>query len=117
MIPTDLIIAIVFAHWVGDFVLQNNSMAINKSHSIYWLSIHVAAYITGVAAVLFLSLGFFSIKWLAVNAMLHWIVDFITSKINSRLNKLEDKHWFFTAIGFDQMLHYVCLFATTKAFL
>ena len=117
MITTDLIIAIVFAHWVGDFVLQSNRMAVNKSQSMYWLSLHVGAYTLGVGAVLFLSLGFFSATWLAANAVLHWITDFFTSRINAKLNKLEDKHWFFTAIGFDQMLHYICLFATMKAFL
>jgi hypothetical protein len=40
----------------------------------------------------------------------HTIIDGITSKINAYLWNKNDRHNFFTMIGFDQLLHYVTIF-------
>ena len=82
------------------------------------------------------ALGFY----IPVNAAVHFVQDAITSRINARLwflkmtpavgmwrqigvdvareedayyvDDLGTRHWFFVAIGFDQLLHYVMLFVT-----
>jgi hypothetical protein len=75
--------------------------------------------------------------WVALNAAAHFVQDAITSRINGRLwffapevqsagNPVTwqgrqcwtvrggNRHWFFVGIGFDQLLHYVTLFATAE---
>lgn len=82
-------------------------------------------------------------QWLTVNAVAHFMQDSITSRINARLWFFRmmpgiyvqapdtapyrdtrlinpwiaaggNRHWFFVAIGFDQLLHYVTLFVTAE---
>jgi len=95
---------IFFFHWVSDFVLQSNDMATKKSYSVEWLSIHVCVYM----------LPFFWFGWqfALINAAVHWIVDFFTSKSTSYYWQRNEMHWFFTVVGFDQLLHMVTLFGT-----
>jgi hypothetical protein len=47
-----------------------------------------------------------------VNFVLHWIIDFFSSKAATKLWKMEARHWFFVVIGIDQALHYTCLLLT-----
>ena len=105
MVDSFLVIGVLLAHFGGDFLLQSDQMAIRKSSSLTWLSIHVGVY----SAFLFILLGW---KFAVVNGVAHWVVDLVTSKINSRLWKAEERHWFFTMIGFDQFLHVAILVAT-----
>ena len=107
---------ILFLHWVFDFVFQTDKMALNKSKDNFWLSVHVAAYSVGVLWMGFL-IGLTNwhllIFWL-LNAGLHWITDYGTSRLNSYLWKKDMRHWFFVSIGFDQLLHYTALFTTLE---
>jgi hypothetical protein len=95
---------LVWAHFFADFVLQNDKMAMNKSTSIKWLSIHVGVY----------TLIFFIWGWqfALLNGILHWMTDFVTSKISAHFWKKNDMHWFFTVIGCDQAIHMTCLIGT-----
>lgn len=102
----DNIIYLFIAHFIGDFFLQSDEMAINKSKSVWWLSLHTLVY----SAVLIL----FGIKFAIINFILHFIIDFFSSKITSYLWKKEERHWFFTVIGLDQMLHSICLIVSYK---
>lgn len=121
-----IILGLVATHFVADFLCQTDKMALNKSTSLYWLSMHVLTY----TAVLFLAVsGFFyfvmdselrssdavwraPLLYAGINGMLHFITDFFTSKLTSKLWQRESKHWFFVAVGFDQLTHYFCLFVT-----
>lgn len=110
------IISILVIHFVADFLCQTDKMAINKSKSLYWLSMHVLAY-TGVLLVgSFIAFRVFSweiiLAYAGVNGALHFITDFFTSKLTSRLWEQQSKHWFFVAVGFDQLIHYCCLLGT-----
>src|SRR5688572_26853683 len=120
----EIILAIIFIHFVADFLCQTDNMALNKSKSLYWLGVHVLTY---TAVLLFASFflffyleGFkwtgslwkFGLSYALVNGILHFVTDFFTSKLTNRLWHLESKHWFFVAIGFDQMIHYFCLFVS-----
>jgi hypothetical protein len=98
------VLMLVWTHWFADFVCQTDEMALNKSKSNKWLSIHVLVY-----SVCFIWMGW---KFALINGICHWITDFITSRINSHLVKLESKHWFFTCIGFDQAIHITTLLLT-----
>lgn len=109
--------AVLAGHYIADFILQNDKMATRKSSSIWWLDLHVLVYMLGIAplGVILFIMGrglTMAIGWVVVNGILHWAVDSITSKINVKLWKEERRHEFFCMIGFDQLIHYGCLFTT-----
>jgi membrane-bound metal-dependent hydrolase YbcI (DUF457 family) len=110
-------LAILTVHFLADFVFQSSKMATGKSKSLKWLSIHVGVYgaVTLLSAVFIsfkvLSYGDVLIWWLG-NVGLHFIVDFFTSKITSRLWEQKNMRLFFVMIGFDQLLHSICLLGT-----
>lgn len=126
-----LVAQIIFAHWFSDFVLQSSWMATNKSKNWLALSSHVAVYTVAFAlsmvslstfigmnetgsvqhAVFVLTPYAFAV-WIALNGVLHFITDAITSRITSRLWTKGDMHNFFVVVGLDQMIHYFCLFGT-----
>lgn len=124
MIPVPFLIA----HFVGDFLFQTDWMALNKSKRFDALTIHVAIY-----SLCFLPWG---LKFFFLTLLTHWITDFYTSRLTSRLWFFDMKplsvmpyckvcadydfavrmngkrHWFFVAIGADQLVHYLTLWAT-----
>lgn len=113
MKPEYAFLAIVFLHWVADFVLQSHKMATNKSTSVKWLTYHVGVY----SSVWFLA-GILFLPWQVVTCftgvtlVCHWITDYFTSKWTSRLWKANKVHDFFVVVGFDQVLHYTQLVIT-----
>lgn len=125
-------IILVILHFIGDFFFQNDTMAINKSKSAGWLTIHVLIYtlILFIGALSFIDFCDFDalIGFALINFFLHWVTDFFTSRLTSYLYMRGEKdpkemfllnswrHWFFTAIGFDQVIHYTCLFLTYQHF-
>jgi Protein of unknown function (DUF3307) len=112
------IMLILFTHWMADFVYQTDEMAINKSTSIVWLNAHVSAYsIVWIcpAVLLFPYDTNLAFAFVLINAVLHWFTDYVTSRINSRLWQRESKHDFFVMVGFDQLIHYACLFGSYGA--
>ena len=99
-----VIILIVWLHFVADFIFQSDRIAINKSKSNLVLLEHVVKY-----CILFLIIG----TWFAVlNAALHFIVDWCTSRITSYYWSKDKRHEFFVTIGCDQALHLTCLTTT-----
>jgi len=102
------LILLVWVHFFADFICQTDKMAINKSSSNKWLSIHVGIYA--------LFLIPFGIEFALVNFALHFITDYISSRATTALWKAEKRHWFFVVIGADQALHLTALIATYPIF-
>lgn len=119
------LLGLLASHLVGDFFLQSNWMATNKSKSIAPLAAHVAIY-----SLCFLWVG---PTFVVATFGLHFVTDYFTSRITSRLwffqptkvyynaggKRYEcwipeggDRHWFFTTIGVDQYIHQICLVLT-----
>lgn len=104
-------IGILVAHWVGDFLLQTRQMATNKHKNPKWLGLHLLIYslvILGAGQLLFswqVGLGY-----AVFNGLLHLITDFFTSKAAHKFQN--NPRIFYPIIGFDQMVHVICLYWT-----
>lgn len=117
------VLSIIFFHWVSDFVLQSDEQAKNKSTSNRYLLEHILTYTASMTVaitlfqILILSkmpdllavLGFLGITFCA-----HFITDYITSRVNTKLLNAKKFHEFFVCVGFDQLLHYGQLLITYK---
>ena len=116
------IILLLFIHWVADFLLQNESMAKNKSKSNGWLLLHVLTYSFSwlfIGAVLYFYNEIFTVKqilaFVYITFVCHFTTDYLTSRWTSKLYK-DSKFYgfpsFFSVIGFDQWLHFAQLILT-----
>jgi hypothetical protein len=107
MIPTIAVVLMLFNHFIADFMLQTDDMALNKSTSWKWLAIHVTVYtlaFTPTAAIIF-AVPADVIVFLVTLFLSHFQTDAITSRMTSYFWKKEDRHNFFVTIGFDQFIH------------
>ena len=126
------VLALLAAHFLGDFVCQSDWMAINKSKRFDVLALHVCIY-----SMCFLWCPHPPIFWLATFGS-HFMTDAVTSRMTSRLwffrqepgdwtqtqgpvtitlinpwTPIDGKrHWFFVMIGLDQLIHFTTLGAT-----
>lgn len=101
--------ALIWVHWFSDFVLQTDKMAMNKSKSNLWLLFHVVVY-----TIPFL---YFGVLFALINGAAHFLVDYVTSRINSRLWAAKKVHYFFVGVGIDQAIHMTILLYTASILL
>jgi hypothetical protein len=116
-----IIFYLLFAHWIGDFVLQTHKQAHAKSVSNYWLTSHIINYTAFMVIAMFcMQLYLHNVDLAAIGTFgvitfwCHWLTDYCTSRLNSWLWKRADTHNFFVSVGFDQILHYIQLILTIK---
>jgi len=107
------IIILIFIHWVADFLLQTQSMAMNKSKNNRWLLAHVTVYSASWFVVGMFMFDLLPVVLFTVSTFIcHFITDYMTSRWTSSLYK-QGKFYgfpgFFSVIGFDQFLHYLQL--------
>lgn len=113
MISLNLIILFLLVHWFADFILQTDWQAKNKSKNIIALSNHIFSYSFVILILAFYLFNpYLAIIYTLINGSLHFITDYCTSKIGLYFWNKGDTHNFFVMIGFDQILHYICLFGT-----
>lgn len=115
------IIVIIVIHWFADFVLQTDKQAKGKSKEFKWLIKHTLTYsfvfygifcFYSIYYVLDLNILLLGTKFFFITFIAHTITDYFTSRINAKLWDKGKVHEFFVSVGFDQVLHYIQLFAT-----
>jgi hypothetical protein len=99
-----MIYALIFTHWIADFIVQTDAQAKGKSTSLKWLSKHIATYT--------LCMSVFGCRFAVVNGLLHFVVDYFTSKATRYFYSKGETHNFFIVVGFDQALHLSALVST-----
>lgn len=116
-----VVLFILFVHWIADFVLQTDKQAKGKSNNWDDLLSHTLCYSAvwyglGMLFQIFTNGKAFEVwdvtKFAVITFVFHTITDYFTSRINSKLYKKGDIHNFFVSIGFDQYLHYTQLLLT-----
>ena len=117
-------IYVLILHFVADFILQPYWMSLEKADNMSPLILHIIIYTVVLFFGLWAVTGFVkSLQFSLFSAALHFCVDFITSRAisdNSGSLKLDPDEskpvhrrlqlWGpITLLGFDQLLHQVCL--------
>lgn len=97
------VLTLLTLHFIADFIFQSDWMAINKSKKTEVLLAHA-----GVYSLFFAGFGF---KFWIITFLSHMLTDAITSRITSYLYP-RSRHYFFVAIGADQLIHYTTLILT-----
>jgi hypothetical protein len=112
-----VIYVVLVAHWVGDFLLQDSRLALNKYRDRWCLLEHCVTYAStmGVASSFILPPER-AVVFALVNAAAHLVIDAVTSRWTHKTwGWAEHPRVFWNVIGFDQLLHVTLLALTLKA--
>lgn len=123
MLSLFLILWLLFLHYVGDFLLQTEAMALNKHHDNRALASHVLGYLWALWIGLLLygsvhdrglteASTLHIVAFVFLNGFLHWVTDWFTSRWNAELWALPSKRAFFRCVGYDQLVHVSTLVIT-----
>lgn len=105
---TRTLIGLLLIHWIADFVMQSDEVAKNKSSNNRVLFWHCFLYgFTFLGLMLLIDIWNPTFAFLL--GLLHFPVDFVTSRINTNRYKAGDTHGFFVSVGFDQFIHMVTI--------
>lgn len=105
----EVLLLIVWVHWFADFVCQTDYMALNKSSDDQWLSFKALGLHVLVYSIFFIWLG---VIFTIVNLLLHYAIDYFSSRAMKKAWIEEKRNKFFILLGFDQALHMTCLIGT-----
>lgn len=113
---TQFILLLLFIHWVTDFVLQSNEMALQKSENEWVLGKHCLVYSLPLALP-FLIFGLpKAFVAFVVFGMTHFAIDYVTARLNKKYWLNNKRHEFFVMVGFDQFLHFTVILLLTLNF-
>jgi len=106
------IIYILIIYWITDFVLQAEKQLKEKSKNIFMLLQYVLMYsIVWFPAMLIFG-NKFALLFIGIIFIQYFIINYFSSKINTKLWNDDKIHYFFINIGFDQLLHTIILILT-----
>ncbi len=119
MINLDIVILLLVAHYVADFLAQTRWMATNKSSNFLALLTHVSVYtlvmLVYVGIILYINTSLsleIILYFVLFNGFAHLVVDYFSSKLTSYYWKIERYDNFWYIIGFDQLLHTIILLSS-----
>ena len=105
LITMRLIVFLVIAHCVGDYLFQSTYLAVNKGKDKYLLFIHSVLYVFGVILTGYIFSIEISVLQILALFIAHMITDYIKASGVS-VKALGDKK----ALIVDQVIHYLVLF-------
>lgn len=116
----NFIILILIAHYFSDFLMQNEEIANNKHKSLDYLIVHSATYGLWMILVMLLCVSVLDmdvdkllvIDWMIINTGLHFVIDFVSSKITASYYKKGKFRSFLNIIWLDQIIHIILLITT-----
>ena len=104
------ILAVLFIHWVADFVCQSDWQAKNKSKDNAALLEHTLLY--SILWFFPVAIGGYYLHYspnmlwfIPITFIAHTITDYFTSRLNTYLWTKGEVHYFFVSVGFD----YLCI--------
>jgi hypothetical protein len=106
MMALSIPLGLLAIHFVGDFVLQTDWQAKNKSKNFIALLRHTCVY-----SLLFLPFGF---VFALVTFITHTVTDAITSRLTAYFWAKQQSHNFFVVVGADQLVHFFTLALTYR---
>ena len=136
-------VALLAVHTLADYRLQSDAMAVNKSKSLGWLSLHVAIYTT-TFMIYGILIGWSGeqVKTFGILTFCsHFLTDFFTSRLSRRVFPWIPQTWqvldettgkdvgvyldhegingrsrnrFFNVLGVDQLIHFFTLALTYR---
>lgn len=114
-----IVLYVLAAHFVADFVLQTTDIGLRKSKEFEILMKHICFYHMGLSLLMWPMLGLVTaIRYATLNAfLLHLPTDFTSSKLSSKYYAEGRLYAFWKVIGLDQLAHYTGLFLTLPYFL
>lgn len=110
MLNHEFLLIFILAHLTGDYALQTDNIAKQKSESIKGIAIHVS--LVCLSQMLFLSL--FGIRGIAAaltGAGIHFFIDLMKLRLGERLKRIELLYYFL-----DQALHLLVIVVLTLVF-
>lgn len=106
------IIFILVIHFIGDIICQDGAMASQKSKHFSWLVLHVLIYSAVIFFMMLLGMVIFNnwsfymvLVFTLIIFVCHFIVDYITSKINAYHKEEGKNHLLWIGIGAEQLIH------------
>lgn len=113
-----IVLYVLAAHFIADFVLQTTWIGLNKSKNFTVLMWHITFYTIALMFMMIPMLGTTAAAYYGlVNGLLHLPTDFISSKLSSKYYAEGRLYAFWKVIGLDQLAHYAGLFLTLPYFL
>lgn len=110
MIKTDFFLVFLFAHFVGDFVLQTDKIAAMKATKVSGIAVHVSI-LTAVQCVLLSVYGLYGVAAGLAVGIAHFFIDYAKLKLNRFIGRMQ-----FLYFIFDQMVHILVLAAAAYVF-
>lgn len=108
---------LLLAHFLSDFGTQNQYIALNKSSSNKILSVHIAL-LSAVLFLMFLPIVTLKIAIVLtiINGFMHFVTDYITSRLTKKYYQENRMFAFWKVIGIDQLIHTVTLLLSYSLF-
>ena len=111
-------LTIMFYHFVGDYMLQSRWMGDNKSKRLDALLLHCGVYSLFLLLAVVIEFGYYNaILFVGINFVLHLITDYFTSRLTAYLYGQKQMYETFAVMGFDQYIHFACLYVTFEILL
>lgn len=116
----DIFLLIIITHWVADFIFQDEKWALGKSKSWEPLLCHTIMYSLLWIPPVYVFTGnlIYTFIFVIITFIAHTTTDYFTSRVVSKLfakghlGSSIPNLGAFSAIGFDQVLHYTQLILT-----